>query len=151
MNYWRRGFDLGNLTYEDESFLAFYKILEYFESKYEPSMTQQAEIIRQEKSKTKRKAMRIAVASGVKKPLEKRKIELLMDCIHIRNTFDIAHMRIKPLPESREGALYFTYIEGVWDTHDHIKELSRLFILRLIGIKELELHVDGGLYRLTNT
>ena len=129
LNYWRRGFDLDQLDYWDESFLVFFKILEYFEKIYRPKKDKSLDKgIKLLTNKTERRAFRMAGGAMVLKP-SKYLIRLLSDCIEVRNRFDIAHMRIKPLPKNREGSLYFTYYFNIWDLHDHIKEITRLVLV----------------------
>lgn len=145
LNYWRRGFDLDTLNYWDESFLVFFKILEYFEKQYNPgsdfSLDKRIKLVR---TKIKKKALKIAGGAKASK-VDKYLVRLLTDCISARNRFDIAHMRIKPLPRNREGAFYFTYYYNIWDLHDDIKELTRLFILKYLGVRGISLKSDGGL------
>lgn len=146
VNYWRRGYDLENLSYYDEAFLAFYKILEYFGKK---PLTEKSAVERVKKEKVgiRRKALRIAYGGGIENP-DKFLIDMISDFIGIRNNFDVAHMRIRPVPENRDGALYFTYYLSAWGEYSDIQELSRFFILKHMGVKDIELYSDGGLLHL---
>ncbi|WKZ25782.1 MAG: hypothetical protein QY322_00490 [bacterium] len=149
LNYWRKGFDLDVLNYWDESFLVFFKILEYFDKRYQPNNNLYIDNkIMKAKSEISKKALRIAGGAESTKP-SKYLIKLISDFIEIRNNSDIAHMRIKPLPKDRNGAFYFTSYLNIWDTHDDIKELARLFVYKQLGIKGLQLRNDGGLFKLT--
>lgn len=148
LNYWRRGFDLENLWYWDESFLAFFKILEYFASRYKKSMSPQIDQkIGSVSDKSSKKALKMIGGAGYSKA-DKFLTRVLSEAVVMRNRFDIAHMRIRPLPEQRQAALYFTYYDDMWDLHDHLKEIARIFIMRFLGIKGYVLKADGGLLAL---
>lgn len=144
LNYWRRGVDLENLTYWDESFLAFFKILEYFEKK---SNIPNSKIPAKYKTDREKAAYRMSQGAGVQK-INNGNLKLLMEFIDIRNNWDIAHTRVKYLPKNLDGGFYFTYYDNMWDTHHHLKDIARLFILSTLGIKNMELVVDGGLFKL---
>lgn len=144
MNYWRRGVDLDNLTFWDESFLAFYKILEYFEKK---ANIKAKAIPTQYKTRTMKSAYRIAQGTGLTK-LTRRQLELLGNFIYLRNHWDIAHTKTSSLPKERESALYYTYHLGMWNYQSHACQLTRLMILKQLGFNNFQLKNDGGLYKL---
>lgn len=144
LNYWRRGIDLDNLTLWDESFLAFYKILEYFGKR---SNLKKSEIPSKFSSNSLKNGYRIAKGGGLKRVTNKQ-YEMLSDFVLIRNNWDIAHTRVNMLPKERESALYFTYFSNYWDYYSHISEISRLMILKHLGINKFQLVVEGGLYTL---
>jgi len=145
LNYWRKGIDLENLTFYDESYLAFYKIMEYFGQKANISNSQIPFIY---KTDTQKYAYRIAKGTGLKN-ITKKNIEMLCHFISIRNNWDIAHAKVSSLPKNMENGLYFSYYNNVWDLHHHIKEIARLSIFNLIGLRAFKLIVDGGLYKLS--
>ena len=148
INYWRRSFDLNGLTYWDESFLACFKILEYFEGLYKKGNNKLVDKrIKLVKTKTKKRALKIGGGVNLSK-VDNFLVQLLSDSIIARNRFDIAHMRIRPLPNSRDGALYFTYYDSIWDLHYDLLELTRFFILKYFSIPGVGLKVDGGLLQL---
>lgn len=148
LNYWRRGFDLNELTYWDESFLACFKILEYFEGCYSKGNNKSIDKrIKLVKTKTKKRALKIGGGANLLK-VDNFLVKLLSDSITARNRYDIAHMRIRPLPQSRDGALYFTYYDQIWDLHDDLLELTRLFIIKHFKISGVGLKADGGLLKL---
>ena len=144
MNYWRRGVDLDNLTLWDESYLAFYKILEYFEKK---SNVKNSVIPTKFNTKSLKSAYRIAKGGGLRR-ITNKQFEMLSDFVILRNNWDIAHTRINVLPNERESALYFTYYSNMWDYNSHISEITRLMILKHLGINKFQLVVEGGLYTL---
>ena len=147
LSYWRRGFDLNELTYWDESFLACFKILEFFEKQYCRGKNKLIDKrIKLVKTGNRKKALKIG--GGVNLPVvDNFLVKLLSDAINVRNNFDIAHMRIRPLPQERNGALYFTYYDQIWDLHDDLLELTRFFILKYFGVKGVGLKGDGGLLK----
>jgi len=145
LNYWRRGVDLDNLTLWDESYLAFFKILEYFENK---ASVKNNTIPSRFISKSQKSAYRIAKGSGLRR-VSFSQYKMLSDFVMFRNNWDIAHTRVNMLPRERESALYFTYHLEMWDYHSHISEITRLMILKHLDIKKFKLVVEGGLYKLT--
>ena len=148
LNYWRRSFDLNELTYWDESFLACFKILEYFENLYVRGKNKIIDKrIKLVKTKAKKRALRIGSGANLSK-VSNFWVQLLSDAITARNRFDIAHMRMRPLPKSRDGALYFTYYDSIWDLHDDLLELTRFCILKYLGVPNIGLRGDGGLLQL---
>jgi hypothetical protein len=144
LNYWRRGVDLENLTYWDESFLSFFKILEYFKKRCN---IPNAAIPAKYKTDKEKDAYRISLGAGLAK-INKGNIKLLTEFIDIRNNWDVAHTRVKYMPKSVEGGMYFTYYYNMWGTYHHLKDVARLFILSFLGIKKMQLIVDGGLFKL---
>src|ERR1035437_8817252 len=148
LSYWRRGFDLKELMYFDESFLACFKILEFFEKQYQKGNNKLiGKRIKLVKTGSRKKALKIG--GGVNLVVvDNFLVKILSDTINVRNNFDIAHMRIKPLPQERNGALYFTYYDQIWDLHDELLELTRFFILKYFVIKGVGLKGDGGLLKL---
>lgn len=148
LNYWRRGFDLYELPYKEESFLACFKILEYFKGCYQKGNNKLIDKrIKLVKAKTKKDALRIGGGVNLLN-VDKFLVRLLGDAIVVRNRYDIAHMRIRPLPNSRNEALYFTYYDQIWDLNDDLLELTRFFILKYYGVTGIGLKSDGGLLRL---
>ena len=146
INYWRKGVDLDHLQFVDESFLSFYKIVEYISKKAN---------IRDKDIPTKylstsslKTAYKFAVGAKLKKPT-RAQYQMLSEFIDIRNNWDIAHTRIHPLPENDSGGLYYSYMGDVRDYHSHICQITRMTLLRECGLTGLSLVNDGGLYTLT--
>ncbi len=146
INYWRKGVDLDHLQFVDESFLSFYKIVEYISKKAN---------IRDKDIPTKylstsslKTAYKFAVGAKLKKPT-RAQYQMISEFIDIRNNWDIAHTRIHPLPENDAGGLYYSYMGGAWDYHSHICQITRMTLLRECGLTGLSLVNDGGLYTLT--
>lgn len=131
LNYWRRGFDLKNFAYDEESFLAHYKILEYFEKRGTGASFGE----------------RVITGAGITKDLSEY-YSLLGDFQAIRNNLDVAHTRVSKIPAERNPGLYFGYISGVWDYHDDLQEISRLLLLNFLGVPNLMLVSRGGLLQL---
>lgn len=147
MNYWRRGVDLDNLTYWDESFLAFYKILEYYEKR---AKIRKKDIPKKYKTRSLQSAYKIAFGAGLKK-LTHQEYKLLSTFVYLRNHWDIAHVKVNMLPNEREGAMYYTYHFSMWEYLDFLKEITRFFIFKQLGFKNLQLTKYGGLYKLNQT
>lgn len=131
LNYWRRGFDLDEFQYKDESFLDYYKVLEYFKNRGRGASA--GEKILDGAESTQR---------------DQTLIEFLNDVNDMRNNFDIAHVRIRPLPRERTGALNFAYMPGWWDYHHDLQAFARLTVLKRLGVEQLVLISDGGLLHL---
>lgn len=148
LSYWRRGFDLNELMYQDESFLACFKILEFFEKQYSRGKNKLIDKrIKLVKTGSRKKALKMGGGVSLS-VVDNFLVKLLSDAINVRNNFDIAHMRIRPLPQERNGALYFTYYDQIWDLHDDLLELTRFFILKYFCVKGVGLKEDGGLLKL---
>ena len=161
MNYWRKGVELDRLTFTDESYLAFYKIIEYFISKSSLSNSFCGKIIKQISSvlpltliqknidtNALQGAKRFADGANLTK-FNDDNLKLISEFIHMRNNWDVAHMRMKPLPEDRSSKLYYSHIENAWDYHSHICQITRLVILKNMNFGGLMLKGDGGLLKLT--
>lgn len=128
-NYWRKAFILFKLGCREESFLNYYKILEYFLTKNKPDE---------------------AVGNLIKKfSLSNQKIakRLLESFIEIRNHWDIAHKRIKRLQKDRyaiprDEFFNISFYDHLWEKHDDIKEISRFLIYKYLGIEKIQLIID---------
>lgn len=147
INYWRKGVDLDHLHFIDESFLAFYKIIEYISKKANiPDKGIPNEYL---KTKSIKMAYKIAVGANLKKPTDKQ-YQMLSDFVDIRNNRDIAHTKIRPLPDNNMSGLYYSYMDDIWDYHSHICQITRMVLLREVGISGISLINDGGLYKLVS-
>ena len=161
MNYWRKGVELDRLQFMDASYLSFYKIIEYFISKAKINENPYERLIKhllkcfpklsklfyKNQRKSLSGAKKFADGAKLNKP-EIDHLELIADFIDMRNNWDIAHMRISPLPSDRSGRLYYSHIEDAWDYHSHICQITRLVILKNFGFNNLGLEEDGGLLKL---
>jgi len=147
INYWRKGVDLDHLYFTDESFLAFYKIIEYISKK---ANIRDKDIPKKyRKTKSIKMAYKIAVGANLKKPTDEQ-YQMLSDFVDIRNNWDIAHTKIRPLPNNDMSGLYYSYMDDVWDYHSHICQITRMILLREIGVSGISLINDGGLYKLVS-
>lgn len=161
MNYWRKGVELDRLQFMDASYLSFYKIIEYFisKSKLTDSPYQQfikhllkcspklSKLLYKHQRRSLRGAEKFAEGAKLINP-QADQLELIANFIDMRNNWDIAHMRISPLPFDRSGRLYYSHIEDAWDYHSHICQITRLVILKNLGLNGLGLEEDGGLLKL---
>ena len=144
MNYWRKGVDLDNVGYTDESFLSFFKIIEYFINK--PNI-QSATIPSNFKSSlSMQDAYRFSIGANVKS-LSDDQYEMISDFVHLRNNWDIAHVNMK-LPETRERGLYYSHLGNFWSHHSDICQITRFVTLKNLGLKKMVLKPNGGLYEL---
>lgn len=142
LNYWRKGVDLDLAGFPEESYLAFFKIIEYYQKRSTISIN---DIPSQyHESKTMCGAYRFASGANLTK-MTQEQYEMVADFIQIRNNFDIAHSMTNYLPESRYGNLYYSSIDDLWDLHSHICQISRWLVLTQLGIKGLSLVENGGL------
>ena len=146
INYWRKGVDLDHLQFVDESFLSFYKIIEYISKK--ASLSDKDIPTEYSSSKSLKTAYKFALGAKLKKPTEAQ-YTMLSEFIDIRNNWDIAHARIHPLPDNDVGGLYYSYMDVAWDYHSHICQITRMTLLRECGLTGLSLVNEGGLYTLT--
>lgn len=146
INYWRKGVDLDHLQFVDESFLSFYKIVEYVSKK--ANLRDKDIPAKYSRSASLKTAYKFAVGAKLKRP-NKAQYQMLSDFIDIRNNWDIAHTRIRPLPDNEVGGLYYSYLNDVWDYHSHICQITRMTLLRECGLTDVALVNDGGLYKLT--
>lgn len=145
INYWRKGVDLDHLQFVDESFLSFYKIIEYLSKK--ANLRKNDIPTKFQKTSSSMMAYRFAAAAKLIKPT-KAQYEMLSDFIDIRNNWDIAHSKIRPLPSNNISNLFYSYMDYAWEYHSHICQITRMVLLRELGITGLSLVNDGGLYTL---
>lgn len=129
LNYWKKGFILSEITFKEESFLNFYKILEYFLGKNTPD-EKITDIID-----------KFSIGD---KEIAKRLITTIID---IRNNWDIAHKSIKRKSGdkgiiSRDELFNLSYIDYLWSYHDDLKEISKFFIFKYLDIKNIKFIID---------
>ncbi|OGJ10146.1 hypothetical protein A2356_01365 [Candidatus Nomurabacteria bacterium RIFOXYB1_FULL_39_16] len=146
INYWRKGVDLDHLQFVDESFLSFYKIIEYISKR--ANLHDKDIPTRFHKTSSIKMAYKFAVGAKLKRPT-KAQYEMLSDFIDIRNNWDIAHSKIRPLPNNNTSNLFYSYMDDAWEYHSHICQITRMTLIRELGVKGLSLVNDGGLYSLT--
>lgn len=145
INYWRKGVDLDHLQFVDESFLSFYKIIEYLSKK--ANLRKNDMPPKFQKTKSLMMAYRFAIAAKLVEPTNAQ-YEMLSDFIDIRNNWDIAHSKIRPLPSNNTSNLFYSYMDNAWEYHSHICQITRMVLLRELGVTGLSLENDGGLYTL---
>ncbi|MDD5396543.1 MAG: hypothetical protein PHW24_00595 [Candidatus Moranbacteria bacterium] len=142
LNYWRKGLLLEHFGFYEESFLNFYKIIEYFTGRnsFSLSMTDDEKInILNEVFVRK---FGINHNEGLAK--------IILEIMEIRNNWDVAHSKIKKTNNIENRNLFFniTVHDNIWQYNDFIKEISRFFILRHLNFTNLQLINDGGLFHL---
>lgn len=148
MNYWRKGVDLDQLMLVDESFLAFFKIIEYYINR---SNVKESDIPSEfHKPKSLQDAYRFSLGTGLTS-LQEDQLQLISDFVHIRNNWDIAHVKMGSLPDDKLGGLYYSHMDEGWEYHSHICQISRWVILKELGVKDLMLENSGGLLELSLT
>ncbi|MBP7118655.1 hypothetical protein KBA63_01085 [Candidatus Woesebacteria bacterium] len=146
VNYWRKGADLNHLQFIDESFLSYYKVIEYISKKAKLHKKNiPAKYLRTTSLTT---AYKFAAGAKLKK-LTQTQYQMLSEFIDIRNNWDIAHTKIRPLPKPVARGLYYSYMGDRWNYHSHICQITRITLLRECGLTGLSLINDGGLYILT--
>jgi len=146
MNYWRKGADLDQLMLIDESFLAFFKIIEYYINR---SNVKESDIPSKfQEPRSLQDAYRFSLGTGLTS-MQQDQLQLISDFVHIRNNWDIAHVKIGNLPDDKSGSLYYSHIDDAWEYHSHICQISRLIILNDLGVKDLKLENSGGLLELS--
>ena len=129
LNYWKKAYILFRLGHREESFLNYYKILEYFLTKN----------------------MSDDVIDGLidKYSLSDRKIakRLFESFIEIRNHWDIAHKKIKRLQKDKYATVRDEFFnispyDQLWEKHGDIKEISRFLIYKYLKIKKIKLDIN---------
>lgn len=155
LNYWRKGYVLNELWFWDESFLSYYKIIEYFLNKYRTKTSLVARIMNAMRN-TKNKAgiddAKLLLSKLQLNPATEN-AELILSLQTIRNQYDIAHNRIKRkngdnATTHRESFYNFSYYMDFWGYWDNAEELSRLLLLRSLEMYNIGLYPDGGLLKL---
>lgn len=157
LNYWRKGLtlDLEHLGFGEESYLNFYKIIEYFfeinsfSSSVKIPFIKLSLYIKKEKIGDKKINNTLINKFNIKN--NKALTEMIMDFIEIRNNWDVAHQKTKKSKhvEDRDYWFNITLHEDIWNYNDYIKEISRFIILRYLGFDNLQLVSNGGLYELS--
>lgn len=145
INYWRKGVDLDHLQFIDESFLSFYKIVEYVSKK--ANLRDKDIPTKYHKTSSLKMAYKFSVGAKLKKTTSSH-YEMLSDFIVIRNNWDIAHSKIRPLPNNNSSNLLYSYMDDAWEYHSHICQITRMILLGELGVTGLSLKNDGGLYTL---
>ncbi len=92
-------------------------------------------------------AYRFAIAAKLVEPTNAQ-YEMLSDFIDIRNNWDIAHSKIRPLPSNNTSNLSIPIWTMLGNYHSHICQITRMVLLRELGVTGLSLENDGGLYTL---
>jgi hypothetical protein len=143
INYWRKGVDLDHLQFVEESYLSFYKIIEYISKS--ANLSDKDIPTKYHLNPSLKTAYKFTVGAKLKKTT-KAQYKMLSEFIDIRNNWDIAHAKIRPLPDNDAGGLYYSYMGHVWDYHRHICQITRMTLLGKSGLTGLSLENDGGLY-----
>jgi len=137
LNYWKRGFVLGELWFWEECYLNFYKIIEYFLGKNDAT--------KEDVEKLFKKVGIKADTTGVNETTK-----LLLELSGIRNNWDIAHVSIKKTQGprkivTRNETYSLSYHENLWGYRVSLMEFSRYVLCKHLGIRDLSLVEDGGL------
>ena len=111
----------------EESFLNFYKILEFFLAKY----------------KSGNSVGKLIEEYDIKDySIAKRLIESF---VKIRNNYDIAHTRIKRIKrdsiENRDEFFNLSFYDNFWEKYYDIKDFVKYLILRYVNIKKLDFYI----------
>ena len=122
-NYWKKGLILLDLHYMEESFLSFYKILEFFLSKYKSSEAVDNLI---EEFDIKDKC------------ISKR---LISSFVKIRNNYDIAHMKIKRGFPNRDEFFNLSFYDNFWEKYYDIKEVVKFLIFKYVNIGKIDFYI----------
>lgn len=155
LNYWRKGYVLNELWFWDESYLNYYKIIEYFLNKYRSKtklITRLLNAISNRKSNTSLNDAK-SLLNKLHLNSTNENAELILILQMIRNKLDIAHNRIKRKNGNnaltyRESFYSFSYYMDYWNYWDNAEELSRLLLLRSLEYYDVGLYPDGGLLKL---
>jgi len=160
LNYWRKGLilDMEHLGFDEEGYLNFYKIIEYFIEKNSYGFLKWTFLLRKipflknyffVRDKEISRLNRIFVKK-LKINHNKGLAEIVLEFIEIRNNWDVAHLKIKKISNIEERNCFFniTIHENIWQYNSFIKEISRFFILRYLGFENIQLKSSGGLYNL---
>ncbi|MEO8581406.1 MAG: hypothetical protein ABI425_02370 [Patescibacteria group bacterium] len=148
VNYWRKGVDLDQLMLVDESYLAFFKIIEYYINRSNVKESDIPSKFREPKSL--QDAYKFSLGTGLSS-MKDDQLQMISDFVHIRNNWDIAHVKMGSLPDDKFGGLYYSHMDEGWEYHSHICQISRWVILKELGIKDLMLENNGGLLELSIT
>jgi len=129
LNYWKKAYILFILGYREESFLNYYKILEYFLKKNIPDDSID-DLIEKYSLSDKKIAKR-----------------LFESFIGIRNHWDIAHKKIKKCQKDtyanvRDEFFNISSYDQLWEKYDDIKEISRFLIFKYLGIEKIKLNIN---------
>lgn len=129
LDYWRRGFDLSRLGFTAEGFLNFFKICEH--------VLKDSERRRLTDDYIKLKLKQLNLANLTKK------LCLYRD---LRNSFNIGHyVQVAPRQNSYDEYLS-NMSDWIWNHESDIAEVSKLLILRSMGLHKYYLKEDGGLF-----
>lgn len=156
LNYWRKGLtlDLEHLGFGEESYLNFYKIIEYFFGNNSFSSLVEIPFIRIflyiKKEKISVRKINDILINKFNTKNTRGLPEMILDFIEIRNNRDIAHSKIKKTGnvKNRNDWFNITLHEDIWDYNDYLKEVSRFLILRYLKFNNLQLINRGGLCEL---
>ena len=154
-NYWRKGLVLDELWFTDESFLNYYKIIDYFLEKHRKNnglIKKLLALFLKRKLELSEEDVRKTIQTLNLSP-DKENIKLIFEFREIRNNGDIAHPSIKKTQGGsavvKRGNLYsFSNYDNLWWYWDLIEEITRLFLLRHANLLDVKLVPDGGLLSL---
>ncbi len=151
LNYWRIGYSLQELWLWQESYLNYFKIIEYFLEKNR-SILGNLPIIKKifnyftKKSLLHRTILKMLNDFSI--DTNTVKIKLVKDFNKIRNNKDIAHKKIKKQLTNQKSIIRaelfnLSYYDELWDYWEDIRELSRFLILKYLGLKKIELKIEA--------
>jgi hypothetical protein len=141
------GYTLQKLWLWHESYLNYFKVLEYFLNKYRIYNNLNLPIFQNFfKYFTKKNTTEIAIDKLLEKFSIKNTVEpkLIKDFINIRNNKDIAHSKIKKQMGNEDTIIRaelfnLSFYDDLWDYWEDIRELNRYLILKYLGLKNIEL------------
>jgi len=153
LNYWKMGYTLQKLWFWHESYLNYYKILEYFLKNYRNSfnncISKNFLNFFQRRNIKKLNISKLLMDYSLDPTVVNEK--LILDFIEIRNNEDIAHSKIKKQMMKKNSnsiiraeLFNFSYYDEIWEYLEDIRELSRYLIFKYLNFKNIELKTEGG-------
>ena len=151
LNYWRKGIVFDELWFWDESYLNYYKVLDFYIEKFRQKLgffKKLYFLIINRKLKLTENEVRLMLTTMGFRP-NKDNIRLVFELREIRINWDIAHPSLKKTQgknavTQRESSYNLSYYFQLIQYWDYIKEISRMLLLRDTDLKNVNLFSDGG-------
>lgn len=170
LNYWRRAKELDRLGFDSEAYLNYFKILECLAELNIDSTLQQAILdrfcpggkpqvsLRQRYGARDRNDIRLLKgriifvaaalsAAGISSRLSRGLFIQLLDCVYIRNGWNVAHKLVRPNPYDKYGAIgqhsdefNLTQIENLY-----IGKITKLMILLYVKPRQYKIYMSGNM------